>query len=120
MLAIARAREDLQVRKMLADQFRGFHRRLDVVDGEHENFGILGMRGTQQFQPRGVSVENLIAETAQKVDLGLTGLERREGNLLGAQDAADDLPEAAEAGDDDLGIELDRRIERPAVGFRLS
>jgi hypothetical protein len=66
---------------------------------------------------RGVSVENLIAEAAQKIDLGLTGFERRKGNLLRGQDAADDLAEAAEAGDDDLWIKLDRRIERAVVGL---
>ena len=117
MLAIARPREDLQVRKVLADQFRGFHRRLDIVDGEHEDFRILGMRRPQQFQPRSVAVENLIAKAAQKIDLGLTGFERRKGNLLRAQDAADDLAEASEAGDDDFWVQLDRRIERPAVGL---
>ena len=120
MLAIARAREDFQVRKVLADQFRGAHRGLDVVDGEHEDLRILGMRGAQQFQTRGVAVENLVAEAAQKIDLGLTGFERGKGDLLGAQDAADDLSEAAEARDDDLRIEFRRRIERPAVGLVLS
>ena len=99
---------------MLADQFRGAHRSLDVIDGEHENFGILGVRGAQQFQPRGIAVKNLIAETAQKIDLSLIGFEGREGNFLGAQDSADDLAEAPEARDDDFGVQLLRRIEGPA------
>src|ERR1035441_2341718 len=102
MLAIACAGKNLQMREMLADQFRGLHRRFDVVDGEHEHFCILGMGGTQQFEPRGVAVENLIAETAQKIHLSLAGLERREGNLAGAQNPADDLAEAPEARDNNL------------------
>ena len=62
--------------------------------------------------------EAAVAETAQEIDLGLAGLERREGNIPGAQDAADDLSEAAEAGDDDFGMQLGRRVERPVIGLR--
>src|ERR1700684_2913121 len=104
MLPIARAGEYLQMRKMLADELGGFHRGLDVVDGEHEDLGVVRIRRAQQFETGGVSVVHLIPEAAQEIALGLAGLERREGDLLGAKNAADDLSEAAEAGDDDFGV----------------
>ena len=116
MLTIARARENLQVREMLADQFGGLHRGLDVVDGQHEHLGILRMRGAQQFQARCVAVKYLVAEAAQKIDLSLIGLEGCEGDLLGEQDASHDLAESAEARDDDLRIQFDGRVVGAASG----
>ena len=115
MLPVAGPRKNGQVRKVLADHLHRAYRRLDIIDGHHEDLGVLGMSRAQQFQPRGVAVKDLIAEAAQEVDLCLAGFERGERNIFGAKNTADDLTEASEACDDDLGVKLDGRVEGTAI-----
>src|SRR5450631_1823580 len=115
MLPIAGPGKNGQVRKVLADQLDRSYRCFDIVDGEHEDLGVFGVRRAQQFQPRCVTVEDLIAEAAEEVDLCLTGFERRERYFFGPKNPADDLPESPESGDDDLGVKLDGRVEGSTV-----
>src|SRR5580658_2114111 len=106
MLAVARAREDLQVRKLLAHQHRGAHRGVDVFDRQHQHLGALCAGRAQQVEPRGVAVIDLVAEAAHEIDVRLADVERREGQTLDPQHARYDLPEAAEAGDDHRDVVL--------------
>jgi hypothetical protein len=53
VLAVARAREHLQVRVLPAHQARGAHAGLGVVGGEHEGLGALDVRRAQQVGARG-------------------------------------------------------------------
>ena len=62
--------------------------------------------GAQQVEPRGVAVVHLVAEAAHEVDVRLAAVERGERQPLDAQHARHDLPEAAEAGDDDRDVVL--------------
>ena len=97
-------------------QLGGAHRGLDVIDGEHEHLGALGARGAQQVQPRSVAVVDLVAEAAHEVDvLRRSTSSAVNGMPAHAQDAADDLPDAAEARDDDAAVlALDARRTRAA------
>src|SRR5271170_7323240 len=117
VLAIARPRVYSQIREIPFDHLRRAHRSLHVVDRKHEHFSMLRMRGTQQFQPRGVAVKYLDAEAPQKIYMSLIRFERRKGDFLRAQDAADDLPETAKARDDDSRVQFDGFVEGTAVGF---
>src|SRR6267142_4669047 len=115
MLPVAGPGKNGQVRKVLADQFPRAYRCFYIVDGDHEDLGVLCMSRAQQFQPRCVAIKDLIAEAAEEVDLCLAGFERRERYLFGLKNTADDLSEASEAGDDDLGVKLDGRVEGSIV-----
>src|SRR2546422_9147325 len=76
--AVARAREDRNLREMLANDRRRLHRGLDVVDGEHEELGFAGLRRLQQLEARGVAVVDLASEAPDEIHLLVAHLERRE------------------------------------------
>ena len=112
VLAVARAGEHFQVRIEPAQQARGAHGGVGVVGGEHEDFGAFGMGGAQQFGFGRVAEIDHRAEAARQFDLFGIVFERGEGDLLRAQDAADDLAHAPEAGDDDARAFVVDRIGR--------
>ena len=62
--------------------------------------GLAGAGRVQQIEPRGVAVEDPEAELAQQLDLVGVVVEHGGAHPAGEQQAADDLPEAAEARDD--------------------
>ena len=112
MLAVAGARENLQSRKVLAHDLRRAHRGIHIVDREHEEIGGLRACGAQQVEPRGIAVVDAVAEATHEVDVRLTRIERGEFDVPRTQHARDDLPDAAEAGDDDAIVALVDLVER--------
>ena len=82
----------------LGGQLRGA---LRVVDGQHEELCRAGAGGVQQVEARCIPVKHLEAETSQGRDLVRVEVKDRRGDAVSAQQAADDVAEAAEAGDDD-------------------
>ena len=110
MDAVARPRIDRQVGKMLAHDLRDPERGFDIVDGEHEGARLVGLRRAQDVEPAGIAVIDLRAEPPHEIHLLDVRIERGEGNAPGAQDARHDLPEAAEARDDDVLIAAFRRL----------
>ena len=110
MDAVARPRIDRQIGKMLAHHLRDPERGLDIVDGEHEGARLVGLRRAQDVEPSGVAVIDLRAEPPHEIHLLDIRVERGEGNAPGAQDARHDLPEAAEARDDDVLVAARRRL----------
>ena len=122
MLAIARAGENPQAREIFAHHLRRAHRCVDVVDRKHEEIGRFGSGRAQQIQPRCIAVIDLVAEAAHEVDVRLTRIERGEFDVPGTQYARDDLPDAAEACDDDAIVLLVDSVEgaphqRPRATF---
>ena len=97
---VARPRDDRQVREVLAHQLGHLDALLDVVDGQHHHARLVGAGGAQQVQPRRVAVEHRPAEAAHGLDLLGVVLEHGGREAVGVEQAADDLPVAAEAGDD--------------------
>ena len=84
-----RARAKMRMlRELLAHQYRSADGGLDVVDGEHQKPRALRARSPQQVKPRGVAVEDLVAEAAHEVDVRLAAVEGGEGDALDAQHAA--------------------------------
>ena len=89
---------------MLARQVDDCQRLLDVVDRDHQHLGRLRAGGAQQVQPRGIAIEHLVAESARRLDHVGVVVQHGGGDALRAQHAADDLPVAAEAGNDDRRV----------------
>ncbi len=88
-------------------------RLLRVVERDHQQAGALGAGGAQQVGPGRVAVIDLVAEAADHLDLLRALLQRGEGDAAHPQDAADDLPDPAEAADDDgRAIVADRVVGR--------
>ena len=73
---------------------------------------VLGAGGAQQVEPRRVAVVDLVAEAAHEVDLRRLISSAVNGIRLRAQHAADDLAEAAEAGDDHRGSSARRWLSK--------
>ena len=112
----ARARI-LRCGKCSRHELRGAHRGVDVVDREHEDFGARRAGSLQQFEARRIAVVHLVAEAAHEVDLRDARLQRRERNPAHAQDAADDLADAAEAGDDHAAVLALDAVELALLGL---
>src|SRR5262249_38216626 len=91
MLAIAGARKDGQLRELLAHERRGAYRGIDVIDRQHEHARVLRTGRTQQIEPRGVTVVDLVAEASHEIDVGLTAVERGERQSLHPQNTRHDL-----------------------------
>ena len=72
-----------------------------VIDGDHQYFGFVQVRRAEQIQAGRVSVIDHVSEPAQKVDVRGCGIERGKANLAHAQNAAHDLSDPSEAGNDD-------------------
>ena len=89
-------------------------RLLQVVECHHQHAGALGAGGAEQVRPRRVAVIDLVAETADHLHLFGVLLQRGEGDAAHPQDAADDLPDPAEAADDDGARRRRRSRRRPA------
>ena len=100
VVAVAGPGQHLEVREMLARHLGGAHRSFDAIDRQHQELGLLGLGGSEEFQARGIAVIHLAAEAAQGLDLVGIRFQRGEGYLLHAQQAAHDLAEAAHARDD--------------------
>ena len=100
MHAIARAGEDRQIGKVPAHDCGGLHRRLDVVDRQHEELRVARPGRFEQLEPRCVAVVHLVAEFAHEVDLLVVHFDRRERNARHSQNARDDLTIAPVARDD--------------------
>ena len=69
VLPVARPRDDLEMREVPPHELGGAHRRVDVVDREHEHFGARRAGSLQHLQARRVAVVHLVAEAAHEVDL---------------------------------------------------
>jgi hypothetical protein len=101
VLDVAGAGDDDRVRKVLADHLRALDALLDVVDRDDDHPGPVGAGDAHQVEPGRVAVVNAPAELAQRLDrLGIV-VEHGRRDAVGEQHPADDLPVAAEAGDDD-------------------
>jgi len=85
--AVAGARDDLEVREVLAHHGRRFDRRLHVVDRKNEQLRILRLGRVQKLETRGVPVINPVAETADEIHLGLAHFECREPDAAHPQHA---------------------------------
>ena len=70
--------------------------------------GLTLVIAEQQVLAARVAVEDAQAELAQHVDLVRVDVEHRGAHAVGQQHAADDVPEPAEAGDDDRVLLVDR------------
>ena len=102
---------------MPAHQLGRAHRGVDVVDRQHEHFGARRAGSLQQLQPRRIAVVHLVAEAAHEVDLRDARLQRGERDPAHAQDAADDLADAAEAGDDHAAVVAFDAVELALLGL---
>src|SRR3989475_10007818 len=109
--AVTGAREDRNLREVLAHDRRSFHRGLDIVNGQHEELRLARLRRPEQFQARSVPVVRLVAVAPDEIHLLVAHLERRERHTAHAQHARGDLSDAAVAGDDDRVSRSRDRIE---------
>src|SRR5258705_13677524 len=85
---------------MPAYQRRSFHRCFNVVDREHEQLGLAGLRRLQQFETRCIAIVNLVAVAAHEIDLLVVRIECGKRYPAHSQYAGDDLTDASVAGDD--------------------
>ncbi len=100
MLPAQRPRQNLQMREVLVQEIDQHERPLFVVDRDDEKARALGSGGAQEVEPGGVAVERRHAEAAEQFHLLLVVIEHGQAKAIRAQQAADDVPEAAEAGED--------------------
>ena len=100
VLRVARPRHDRELREVLARQVHQREVALDVVDRHHQHLGLAGTGHAQQVEPRGVAVVHLPAEAPRRLHLIGADVEHGGAASAGEQQAPDDLPVAAEAGDD--------------------
>ncbi len=111
-------RQYLKVWEVFLHHFNHLKRGGRVIDGEYQQFCLVGAGGMQQIEPAGVAVEHLIAVPAQH--LYLTGVLLQYGGAyaVAVQQAPHYLAEAAEAGDDDGVLHQFRLLvlRRIAVG----
>ena len=103
MLAIARARIDLEIRVHAPHKAHGADIRFRVVSSNNQQLNLVHMGCTKQLAARSISIVDLVAEAARCLDLLDRTFNRGEADLVGTQDARNDLAEAAEADDDDAG-----------------
>src|SRR5882757_6492405 len=106
MLAVSRACKDLEAWELLTHQFSGAHRSVDVINGKHEDRCRLSACSAKEVETGCVSVVDLVAKLPYEVHVGLIGVERGELDFAGAQDAGNNLAEAAEPGDDHAVLAL--------------
>jgi hypothetical protein len=101
---VPRPCHDRDVREVPARNANERQARFDVVDRVHEHARAGGARRLEQVAARGVAVEDAEAEVPE--DLDVVGIVVEDGRAKAAREeqAADDLPEAAEAREDDRGV----------------
>ena len=100
MAAVPGSRNDGQIREMPGNCLRGPDRCLDVVDRQHEKPGMFCAGRTQEVQFRRIAVVHDVPALADHIDLGCVNLERGKRPANDRQQAADNLAEAAESGDE--------------------
>jgi hypothetical protein len=100
MRDVARAAHDRQVGVIGAHAIHQRDAVLDAIDRVDEQSRLADAGGTQQVEARRVAVEHLVAELAQRLDLVGIVVEHHRPDVVGEQQAPDDLPEASEARDD--------------------
>ncbi|MNT36051.1 hypothetical protein D3C72_1721090 [compost metagenome] len=120
MGSVLGARQYLKVREVFLHHLDDGDRSGRVIDGEHQQLGLVGAGGVQQIEPAGIAIEDLIAVLAQHLDLAGILLEYGGADAVAMQQTAHDLTEAAEAGDDDgvfdqLGLLVLRHVGLVAV-----
>jgi len=98
--AAARAGDDLELREALPHALHGGEGGLGIVDGDEQHPGRCGAGGFEQVHARRVAVVGFPAEAPHGIDLAGIVVDHRRAYSQASQDANDDLPEAAEAGDD--------------------
>jgi hypothetical protein len=76
------------------------HGLVAVVDGDHEQRRLLDAGGVQQIRACRIAKVALDVHLAHVVDLLWCPIQHHRGHPVGAQQAVDDLPETADAGDD--------------------
>ena len=101
MRDVARARQNRQCGQAQAHGVDQRQAVVHIVDGDHQRLRLLDAGRHQQVHARGVAIKHLEAELAQQLDLIRVVVEHRHADLVGRQQAADDLAETAKAGDDD-------------------
>src|SRR5262249_9057296 len=90
--------------------------RVDVVDGVDDHRSLTSAGGIEQVQPCGVAVEDAEPEAAQRVDVVRIVVENGGLETASEEEAADDLPDAADAGNDH-GTVLGRDTARRAAAL---
>ena len=113
--AIDGASGDLDFGEVAADHFGNGE---DAVAAGHRNddhFGFRGAGGAQDIEPAAVAVEHLYTEALDQLDLSRVVVDEGHRVALGAQQARDDLAEAAIAEDDDVAIARHVRAAHPAT-----
>src|SRR3954468_24537092 len=83
---------------------RGANRQFDVIDRKHEYFCSCSASGLHHFASRGVAVIDLVAETADEIDLRYIGFKRRELDAAHAQHTRNDLSETSKARNDHAAL----------------
>ena len=111
MHAVTRAREDRNLREVLAHDRRSLRRGFDIVNGQHEELRLARLRRLEQLEAGSVAVIDLAAEAPNKIHLLVAHLERRERHAAHAQHARNDLPHTSVTGDDDRVCRSCDRVE---------
>ena len=120
---IPRAGVDGQIGEVRSHDLRDPERAFDIVDRQHEGARLVGAGGAKDVDAPRIPIVDLRAEALHEIDLLDIGVERRERDAAGAEHAGDDLPEPAEARDNDMLIAVRRhfvfrrlRLHRPVDG----
>ena len=98
--AVDGAGGDLDLGEVAADQFGDGEDAVAAGDGDDDHLGLGGAGGAQDVEARAVAVEHLDAEALDQLDLRRIVVDQGHLEALGAQQAGDDLAEAAIAEDD--------------------
>ncbi len=104
---VAGAGHDRRGRERLACRARELDAVVDVVDRDDDQLRPVGAGRAQQVEPRRVAVEHLGAEAPQQLDLVGVVIEHDRLVAGAGEHPLDDLPVAAEAGDDHRRLLVD-------------
>jgi hypothetical protein len=88
---IAGARDDGKIGETLFREINQCQAVGDIIDRDHQQFRFGSAGCFEQIESRRITVEHLVAELAQRIDLIRVVVEHRDGNVLGKQHAPDDL-----------------------------
>src|SRR5687767_5786862 len=106
MLAARGAGQDFQARELALHRVNDLQRLRFVVDGQHQKLRMPGARCLEQIEPGSVAVKRFHPITSQRFDLVGIMIEDGGAKAISAKNAADNVSETAETGENDRIIVL--------------
>src|SRR5690606_7831702 len=88
--------------EVAANDFSNGQDAFGAGDGDDDHLGLSSASGAQRLEARAVAVEDLDAKSPDERDLSRVVIDQRHAVATGAQQAGDDLTEAAIAEHDDV------------------